>query len=64
MEETLEGGQGPPRAVALLERERDREYICRPMCGWWGLRNQYSDCAMGCTVQASNPGRREIFFLL
>jgi hypothetical protein len=23
MEETLEGGQGPPRAVAPLERERD-----------------------------------------
>jgi hypothetical protein len=25
MEETLEGGRGPPRAVAPLERERDRE---------------------------------------
>jgi hypothetical protein len=23
MEETLEGGQGPPRAVAPLERERE-----------------------------------------
>jgi hypothetical protein len=25
MEETLEGGRGPPRAVAPLERERERE---------------------------------------
>jgi hypothetical protein len=25
MEETLEGGQGPPRAVAPLERERARK---------------------------------------
>jgi hypothetical protein len=24
MEETLEGGQGPPRAIAPLERERER----------------------------------------
>jgi hypothetical protein len=24
MEETLEGGRGPPRAVAPLERERER----------------------------------------
>jgi hypothetical protein len=25
MEETLEGGRGPPRAVVPLERERERE---------------------------------------
>jgi hypothetical protein len=25
MEETLEGGQGPPWAVASLEREREKE---------------------------------------
>jgi len=25
MEETLEGGRGPPRAVAPLERERETE---------------------------------------
>jgi hypothetical protein len=25
MEENLEGGRGPPRAVAPLERERERE---------------------------------------
>jgi hypothetical protein len=25
MEETLEGGRGPPRAVAPLEKERERE---------------------------------------
>jgi hypothetical protein len=25
MEEALEGGRGPPRAVAPLERERERE---------------------------------------
>jgi len=25
MEETLEGGRGPPRAVMPLERERERE---------------------------------------
>jgi hypothetical protein len=25
MEETLEGGRVPPRAVVLLERERERE---------------------------------------
>ena len=27
MEETLEGGRGPPRAVEPLEREREREYF-------------------------------------
>jgi hypothetical protein len=25
-EETLEGGRGPPRAVAPLERERERDF--------------------------------------
>jgi hypothetical protein len=27
MEETLEGGRGPPRSVAPLERERDIGYL-------------------------------------
>jgi len=31
MEETLEGGRGPPRAVAPLEREREiTKFIIRP----------------------------------
>ena len=27
MEETLEGGRGPPQAVAPLERERERDIV-------------------------------------
>ena len=30
MEETLEVGRGPPRAVAPLEREREREFNTIP----------------------------------
>jgi hypothetical protein len=28
MEETLEGGRGPPQAVVPLEREREGVYMC------------------------------------
>jgi len=40
MEGTLEGGRGPPRAVAPLEEEEDYDTMCTASVNTQGLGNK------------------------
>ena len=59
MEETLEGGRGPPRAVEPLEREREVQFCTADWAGvvwgvWgWGKNKIARTCCNCCDVGES-----------